>query len=472
MADGNRVRYMMHYYGMSLDYTFNLNDTDFSPPTPADPYTYMYPDLEGGRWEPEYQFSASPEYSIASLVARYYNGSFSPNASNFKPLPGLGRPDYELMLFFLSTNTVMFSKETDDPWYSAHTDTGTDWSYSYKNDNKDTLEGEMRFYFADAPASAVGCTEQMQVCNPNSKTPEERCTSIMAKVDLTDTMIPRSFWASQRQRSLFWYFSRFMLGDRTQLTDLIDLLGVFSLTSRNSLRIGIQGPIPDNQWQLDMESMHAATLSILQGNIFDFAAGPSDPSVLSWLRQGSKKEFKYACENQKIRSTAYTSFNTFGLCITLTAGAFIILLSYTVEPLVGRLQRRCGRDAHARLEWCTNETLQLQRLAHEELGLGGRWAGAADAVPVTEGAGGRRLGVLDVADPTHPRLKAPPADLEIVGRGGEGGRDGDGRDGKGAAVVREVSGGSSASSTDVEERRERMGEAQLVSPISASSSCP
>lgn len=56
-----------------------------------------------------------------------------------------------------------------------------------------------------------------------------------------------------------------------------------------------------------------------------------------------------------------------------------------------------------------DETLQLQRLAHEELGLG-TWTGCDKDVPVT--ARFERLGVLDVTERTHPRLRVLPAGFE------------------------------------------------------------
>lgn len=69
------------------------------------------------------------------------------------------------------------------------------------------------------------------------------------------------------------------------------------------------------------------------------------------------------------------------------------------------IQRRRNYDTYARLEWTSNEALQLQRMAHEELGLG-TWRRCVDAVPVTNR--GDRLGVLDISDRDHPTLKAPP----------------------------------------------------------------
>lgn len=74
-------------------------------------------------------------------------------------------------------------------------------------------------------------------------------------------------------------------------------------------------------------------------------------------------------------------------------------------------QRRRNLDPYARLEWASNETLQLQRLAHEELGVGS-WRRCLEAVPTT--GRGERLAVLDVGDLKHPRLRAVGPGLEAV----------------------------------------------------------
>lgn len=85
----------------------------------------------------------------------------------------------------------------------------------------------------------------------------------------------------------------------------------------------------------------------------------------------------------------------------------LIFISYVVEPFVGFIQERRKHDTYSRLEWATNETLQLQRLAHEELGFGS-WKGCAQYVPVTKDD--EPLATLDLTDTKHPRLKpaSPP----------------------------------------------------------------
>jgi len=65
--------------------------------------------------------------------------------------------------------------------------------------------------------------------------------------------------------------------------------------------------------------------------------------------------------------------------------------------------RKGGQAAYSRLEWSTNETLQLQRMAHEGTGTGD-WFRGTKPVPVTQP--GSLLAVLDIADPAHPRLQS------------------------------------------------------------------
>lgn len=103
------------------------------------------------------------------------------------------------------------------------------------------------------------------------------------------------------------------------------------------------------------------------------------------------------------------NFSILGMAIIFSVGGLIIVASYTVEPFVAWLQKRRKLDSYSRLEWCTNETIQLQRLANEEIGLG-VWDRTDETIPVTEKED--LLAVLDLTDPKHPRLKAPPVSYE------------------------------------------------------------
>ncbi|KAL9615737.1 MAG: hypothetical protein Q9160_009298 [Pyrenula sp. 1 TL-2023] len=72
-----------------------------------------------------------------------------------------------------------------------------------------------------------------------------------------------------------------------------------------------------------------------------------------------------------------------------------------LEPVSRFIQQRFNMNPYQRLEWATNEALQLQRMAHEELGAG-IWTGAAETIPLTEKDD--KLATLDISEERHPRL--------------------------------------------------------------------
>ena len=82
-----------------------------------------------------------------------------------------------------------------------------------------------------------------------------------------------------------------------------------------------------------------------------------------------------------------------------------MLTSFYIEELCNCIAKLFRRDSpestYARLEWKATTTLQLQRQAHEAIAMG-TWSSAADTIPVTEK--GELLGVLNIANPKHPRL--------------------------------------------------------------------
>lgn len=107
---------------------------------------------------------------------------------------------------------------------------------------------------------------------------------------------------------------------------------------------------------------------------------------------------------QKVRSSTYTSFSLFGLFFTYATGIIITLVSYIIEPILGCLHKRCRYNEYSYLEWTTNGTLQLHRLAQEELKLG-TWSGCSDRVPITNG--NDIMASLDISHPDHPVLACP-----------------------------------------------------------------
>lgn len=89
------------------------------------------------------------------------------------------------------------------------------------------------------------------------------------------------------------------------------------------------------------------------------------------------------------------------------------MLNFSLVSIIVWIEKRRHISKYSRLEWFTSDLLQLQRLAHEEIEFG-TWTECVGAkvVPVT--AKGEVLVVLDLQDPTHPRLLERPQVNERV----------------------------------------------------------
>jgi hypothetical protein len=116
---------------------------------------------------------------------------------------------------------------------------------------------------------------------------------------------------------------------------------------------------------------------------------------------------------QKVQTTKHQSISVLGTSVILIVGVIIMLISTCLEPLLDAMVkipwlRNSERFCYAHAEWQAGSTLQLQRLAHESLGMGS-WSKTGESVPVTEP--GDVLGVFDIRNPEHVRLIRPETEL-------------------------------------------------------------
>ncbi|KAB2575171.1 hypothetical protein DBV05_g6104 [Lasiodiplodia theobromae] len=348
--------------------------------------------------------AAATDYDIGSARALQVNGSILTNISTFEPTPALHRKDANIYIFFLSANRIIFSAPTTDDWYSATTLQGYIQHAS--------VVGKEAVYRQDEVASPLACTDQEQFCDTSLPADRQQCTPLTSSNDARTQAGALLDGGDTASANRFDWFKSTIL-NKPSPYGIVQNLGTAALLSRSSLGVGIQRPLPTNQWQLDVTRWFETSLASIQGLFLDTATGPSDSRMLQWVHSPANAEERTLCHSQKILSTAYISFSLFGLSLILVLGTLTIITSAVLEPVAGYIQRRRGWKDYARLEWCTNETLQLQRLAHEELGVG-TWSHALDAVPRT--AKGEVLAVLDWegGDREHPRLMAVVEAAEVV----------------------------------------------------------
>ncbi|KAM7196688.1 hypothetical protein V8F33_006028 [Rhypophila sp. PSN 637] len=388
--------YTRYYYGQSRDFNFTTRELYLQN------FTYKYSNDYRDRNQ-----NLMASYSVG------WHGSFKTKGneilgSSFKPIPELDVPNANVYLIFLSANQVRFAQETHDPWYTATTLAGP-------RVNLNTDKSDLQVYWMDEPASPLGCTEMMQFCNPSLPAGSpNRCTPLAGSFDPDDiTPLFTSPGSSPSAAELELNADRIKwvadAVDGPSVSSLMMNLGAQSLTSRYSVRQGLQGPLPTNQWQRDVEHWMNSILAGNQAMFVRTAAGPTESSVKPFYAPTDTltPTERNLCASQKILSTEYASFSVLGVVLTLVLGAVIIMLSMSLEGLLGCLSRRLyGELTYAQLEWCTNETLQLQRQVQEGLFGLGSWVGATNNVPRTK-MSTQRLGVLDLADRGHPRWGRP-----------------------------------------------------------------
>ena len=183
------------------------------------------------------------------------------------------------MLAFLSANNIYYTQEVNDPWYAAHEAPDEPESYLSGFEN-------VTGYFSDEPASAIACKMQFQTCDLSAQT----CSPLGGSDDLSTGI------SSERSETASWIWG----GNFDDATELLDVLaGPSSLTSRDSLSRGFQGPLPDTQWQRDVEYWHNTLLAFYQTGTLSSAIGPEDSGMLEnfWQRPKTKDQ-KYLCMNQ------------------------------------------------------------------------------------------------------------------------------------------------------------------------------
>ncbi|OJD40710.1 uncharacterized protein BKCO1_1000451 [Diplodia corticola] len=343
-------------------------------------------------------------YNIGTRQVYGVNGTIHPQSA-FAPIPSLQRADADMVLIFLSANEIGYTAAVADPWYSANNLFGTTWVYGGNN------TGESQFYYRDEPASVLGCVMQQQICNPREEAgSRRRCTPLSSNLDLQANAAS----VVQQGADEAWWLRRLvelLLAKPPALWDIINTIGSQSLSSSFTLYNGVQAPLPPDQWQRDVERWHSIMMASLQGSAVAVAEGPSAPELRAEYRRPVDERERALCRRQQLLC--------FRPLFIFAAGGLVIVASWVLEPFVAYVQRRCKLDSYARLEWCTNETLQLQRLAHEELGMG-TWSKCDGDVPVTEK--GERLAMLDLADSKHPKLKARPVGWEEITAQGPVGR--------------------------------------------------
>ncbi|KAI1370586.1 hypothetical protein F4677DRAFT_465069 [Hypoxylon crocopeplum] len=362
--------------------------------------------------ESQYSFALSNDtivshrnYRLAAARVLIENKTLFQPWSDVSPINTLSRNDADATFIFLSGNGVLYSAPTDDEWYrSAATETKVIII------TVDETFSSTSYYLPEEPASPMGCAIQYQLCNA-AFSGTTGCGPLSSLRDSIAGAAPffnttYANWqadiAQTETAARFNYFTGVLNRKTADMYYILHHLGPMSLLSQKFLSSGFQLALSANEWQLDVINWWNIQMAAIQAGFVDSAFGPPELALVRGFANYTTPDLQNICSSQKIRSTAYASFSLFGLIFTFTVGCIIILVSYLLEPVSAFLHARKGCKQYQHLEWATNATLQLQRLAHEEAGLG-TWSQCTATIPITGGTD-EILGCYDITDLEHPVL--------------------------------------------------------------------
>jgi len=296
-------------------------------------------------------------FSLSSVTA--YRGHS--NESDFSPVPDFRRNDSDVTLAVLYNAAVYFGK-VEDPWFKA-----------------ENLSTSTPVWLPSRYMSVLRCSQQYQFCN------QKRCSPLTGLYEVgpepsEDLGLNKNQIAT---RKLLWKAAW-----GTQLGFIFLLMGNEALIAEDYLwgTTMWSSPLPENQWQIEVQNLHNVSLALLQQRVVEYASPPNieiRPGLNSLehvVRLNNTADLDL-CSCVKIRTTNYYSFSVLGLSIIMFVGTIIITTNIFLAMVISWIQKRTGFGLYKRLEWIESGALQLQRMASEGRGIG-PWGGYEDSVPV------------------------------------------------------------------------------------------
>ncbi|KAK1749413.1 hypothetical protein QBC47DRAFT_441931 [Echria macrotheca] len=391
-----------HNESWDASYYYGPPENDMGNGTTSDNYTTRYSSAaypETEELTENFAWSTERDFGIRTHYAMFWNGTHYSGMSSFNPIPEL-RPmngSGSVWIRFLTSDNILFTQQTEDSWY------GRDMMSTQVHKLKGMEWGNVTMFRQSIPGSPLGCQEMEQLCFTGVKG-----VQICGRLgSAPDSVMDIESQMEPEDKEWYIWFMTTTFETMTQARGVVDLLGTRALRARDSLNGPILGSLPEGQWQIEVQHWHATATAHLQETFLRSIIGPSNPELpkLMEVWYPNTTVEKEICASQKVVLEGYVSFSIFAIVCIFLGGGLIILLSLKLESILAWcLTCRGDRTKYSRLEWSANETLQIQRLAHEATGAG-TWSRTTGTIPVTKP--GDVLAVLDIGEPAHPRLRAP-----------------------------------------------------------------
>lgn len=163
----------------------------------------------------------------------------APSVNGFLPIAQLNRSDTDVILAFLSANSIVYNSPVDDLWFSAHSypfEVKVD-ADEYNGASAGTQNGTI--YFRDRPVTMLGCIEEHQIRKPNLVS-NRRCTPLIGATVLPDALGNVDLNNAQAATANIIASASASTG----IAQVLEALGPSVLLARQTIYNGIQSPLP------------------------------------------------------------------------------------------------------------------------------------------------------------------------------------------------------------------------------------
>ncbi|KAF2270405.1 hypothetical protein CC78DRAFT_132130 [Lojkania enalia] len=306
------------------------------------------------------------DFTFGSVVD--FNTGTIPTAYSFQfdPIPELRNNHGDIVLIFVSSNSVLYEEQVNDPLFAADT---------FESPATSLLSTQVMRYGANDPTRPVGCLEQFQYCHRRTSR-EDFCTELGSRQDpkLVDTDFPD---ANNFQRAALR-----LLATIYQTSDISKASSRFMASAAINIQ-GVIDSLPNDQWIQELARWESLWWTGTQVSVRNYAVGdPSIPPSNTTLGSNPADD-KELCRAYKTKKTSnVVNINVFGLALVITITLLITILDITILKFAIFLTRFRRALAPRVDRWIQDGIWQLQRRAYEARGHG-EWINLQNEIPVT-----------------------------------------------------------------------------------------
>ncbi|KAK4101285.1 hypothetical protein N658DRAFT_70714 [Parathielavia hyrcaniae] len=337
---------------------------------------------------------------VASMYMQYYSalpytltwvssmlGNDSIVASTFQPRDELKVDHADLTLLGLSSQAY-FDEEIRDPWFNMTL--------------RASLSGSDAWY-APLGYSVLGCLESYQFCSAGfcsqpgalyqlRASPMYGLGSLNPRQKAVADLLWKSLWAAQLQYAMLFMAKELLVANEM-------VMGTYHMRS---------SALPSDHWIVEAWNLANISLAVLQRRPGDYASPPAvlreDPSRIV---SPDTVESRALCQQIKVRTTRYGSFQVFNLALLVGVAVIMAALS-NLLPYFFSKASNCGGGKRELAEWDYYGIFHVIRSVCEARGIG-TWDRRESTVPV--------MREKDYEFPLQARDWNAPVDVSPPGHG-------------------------------------------------------